>query len=304
MGINWGEWLKVIIPTAASAGAGLYGASKQAGAMDKATEANAEAAKRAISLLAGQWALNYGNQAPFRWLGTSAMPNLSRFPAFKGIDFSQMPKTPDQGAPTSPALADVFRSAGIPVPGGGGAPGGLEGALAGQPQFGDISTKGIQSRGSRILQGALGGGTGGASAAGIGNLASKGLLGGALRFSTPWMAAGGAALGAIRGAFDNNNPDKDFATEGINRVSPWVWNTLMPAVKSGQVSPQDAENALNDVLGKWESSMANTPGFNKDVLQRSVTSQRGYLQPFYDEMNRLKQPTTGTGGTTTTSGGY
>ena len=300
MAIDWATW-GPIITGAAGVGANIYGASKQAGAMDKATEANAEAAKRAISLLAGQWALNYGNQAPYRALGTSAMQNLSRFPAFKGIDFRAFPKTPDQGAPTSPALADVFRSAGIPVPGGGGAPGGLEGALTGQPQFGDISTKGIQSRGSRILGGALGG-------AGIGGAAK--FLGGALMSpalgaATLGMApVAGAAIGAIKGAFDNNNPDKNFATEGINRVSPWVWNTLMPAVKSGQVSPQDAENALNDVLGKWESSMANTPGFNKDVLQRSVTSQRGYLQPFYDEMNRLKQPTTGTGGTTSTSGGY
>ena len=301
MGIDWGEWLKVLIPAGVSAGAGIYGASKQSGAIDKATEANAEAAKRAISLLAGQWALNYGNQAPFRWLGTSVMPNLSRFPAFKGIDFSHMPKTPDQGAPTSPALADVFRSAGIPVPGGGGAPGGLEGALAGQPQFGDISTKGIQSRGSRILGGALGGAGIGMGAKALGGALMSPALGAATLGMAP---VAGAAIGAIRGAFDNNNPDKNFATEGINRVSPWVWNTLMPAVKSGQVSPQDAENALNDVLGKWESSMANTPGFNKDVLQRSVTSQRGYLQPFYDEINRLKQPTGGTSGTTTTSGGY
>lgn len=289
MPIDWGTWGPLILG-GASVGANLYGAAKQAGAMDKATEANAEAAKRAISLLAGQWALNYGNQAPYRALGTSAMQNLSRFPAFKGIDFSQFPKTPDQGAPTSPALADVFRSAGIPVPGGGGAPGGLEGALAGQPQFGDISTKGIQSRGSRILQGALGGGFGGSTVAGAGNLASKALLGGALRFSTPWMAAGGAALGAIRGAFDNNNPDKDFASTGINRVSDWTWNTLMPAVKSGQISPQDAENAFNDVWGKWETSMAKTPGFNKDVAASSSATQRQYFQPFFSELSRLKQP--------------
>ena len=300
MAIDWGVWGPLILG-GAGVGAQIYGAKSQAGAMDKATEANAEAAKRAISLLAGQWALNYGNQAPYRALGTSAMQNLSRFPAFKGIDFSAFPKTPDQGAPTSPALADVFRSAGIPVPGGGGAPGGLAAALEGQPQFGDISTKGIQSRGSRILGSALGGAGIGMGAKALGGA----LMSPALSAATLGMApVAGAAIGAIRGAFDNNNPDKNFASEGINRVSDWTWNTLMPAVKSGQISPQDAENAFNDVWGKWETSMIQTPGFNKDVAAKSIASQRQYFQPFYDEINRLKQPTTGTSGTTSTSGGY
>ena len=285
MAIDWATWGPLILG-GAGVGAQIYGAKSQAGAMDKATEANAEAAKRAISLLAGQWALNYGNQAPYRALGTSAMQNLSRFPAFKGIDFSAFPKTPDQGAPTSPALADVFRSAGIPVPGGGGAPGGLEGALAGQPQFGDISTKGIQSRGSRILSGALGGaGVGGAA-----KFLGGALMSPALSAATLGMApVAGAAIGAIKGAFDNNNPDKNFASTGINRVSDWTWNTLMPAVKSGQISPQDAEAAFNDVWGKWETSMSQTPGFNKDVAAKSVASQRQYFQPFFTELSKLKQ---------------
>ena len=278
MPIDWATW-GPIITGAATAGANIYGAAKQSGAMNKATEANAEAAKRAISLLAGQWALNYGNQAPYRALGTSAMQNLSRFPAFKGINFSQFPKTPDQGAPTSPALADGFREAGIPVPGGGGVPGGLQGALAGQPQFGDISTSGINSRLGGAAKGALAG-------AGTGAALGSVLPG----FGTAVGAAGGAIIGGAKGLWDTNNPDKNFASTGINRVSDWTWKNLVPAMQSGQISPDDAEKAFNDVWSKWEGSMRSTPGFNTGVADKSIASQRQYFQPFYDEVNKLRQP--------------
>lgn len=282
-GFDWDKWLRLIFGGASTA-AGIVGGVKQAGAIDKATEYNAQAAKDALALMAGMFALEYGNKAPYRAAGTAALPKLM---AMSGLDGSTLPKTPDQGAPMAKSLADVFRSANIPLPSGAGGPG-LAGALSGQPGFDDISTKGINSRMGQVLGGVTGGVGGGAAA--------KGLMGafmGPAAGATLGMAPlAGAAIGGLKGLFDNNNSDKNFASEGINRVSDWTWKTLMPAVKAGQVSPQDAEAAFNEVWGKWENSMKGVPNFNQGVYDRSVASQRQYFQPFFDQINQLKQGVT------------
>ena len=152
------------------------------------------------------------------------------------------------------------------------------GSVYGSPGFSDIPTSGIHGRasgvGGRAVTGAGIGATAGSIIPGVG---------------TAVGAAGGAIYGGLAGLFDSDNADKSFATEGINRVGPWVWNTIVPAVKAGSMTPDEAEQAVNQVLGQWQKSMENTPGFNKDVLQSSVTSQRQYLQPFFDQMNQLRQ---------------
>lgn len=285
-GFDWAKWLPIII-SGAGTGAKIVGGIKEGQATNKAIEYNAQAAKDALALMAGMFGLEYGNKAPYRAAGTLALPKLL---GMSGLSGAGLPKTPDQGAPMSPSLAAVFKSANIPLPAGTTTAGSLGDAMAMQPQFGDISTQGIHSRLGGVASGALTGlGIGGA-AKGIGGALlspAKGALLG------PAMVAG-PAIGAIAGLFDNNNSDKNFASTGINRVSDWTWNTLMPAVKAGQISPQDAESAFNDVWGKWESSMRNVPNFNQGVYDRSVASQRQYFTPFFDELSRLKQ-TSGAG---------
>lgn len=279
-GFDWAKWLPLIIGGVGT-GAGVVGGIKQANAAGRAVEYNAQAAKDALALMGGMFALEYGNKAPYRALGTAAIP---QFAAMSGLKGFTPPLTPDQGAPMSPSLAAIFKSANIPLASFGG--GGLGGAMALQPDFSDISTKGINSRLGQMAGRAVGG-------AGLGATAGSIVPG----VGTAIGAAGGALYGGLSGLFDNNNADKNFASTGINRVSDWTWNTLMPAVKSGQISPQDAENAFNDVWGKWESSMKQVPNFNQDVYNRSVATQRQYFNPFFEEINRLKQPasTTPTG---------
>lgn len=285
-GFDWAKWLPIIIG-GAETGAGIIGGIRQTNAANRAQEYNAQAAKDALALMGGMFGLEYGAKAPYRAAGTMALPALLSKSGLTG----QLPLTPDQGAPMSPSLAAVFKSANIPLPAGTTAAGSLGAAMEMQPEFGDISTKGINSRlgqmGSRALSGAGLGATVGNIVPGVGTL-----VGG----------AAGALYGGLSGLFDNNNADKDFASTGINRVSDWTWNTLMPAVKAGQISPQDAENAFNDVWGKWESSMKNVPNFNQGVYDRSVATQRQYFQPFFNEINRLKQPETQTAGLLTRGG--
>jgi hypothetical protein len=284
-GFDWAKWLPLIIGGAGTA-AGIVGGVKQGQATDKAIEYNAQAAKDALALMAGMFALEYGNKSPYRAAGTAALPKLM---GMSGLDGSKLPLTPDQGAPMSKSLADIFRSANIPVPagaGGSGGGGGLGAALAGQPKFDDISTKGIHSRLGGVVGGALGGFGAGSMAAGV----EKAFLGPALSAALGPATLGIApAVGAIAGLFDNNNSDKDFASTGINRVSDWTWKTLMPAVKAGQISPQDAEAAFNEVWGKWEGSMRGTKSFNSGVADKSIASQRQYFQPFFDQINQFKQ---------------
>jgi hypothetical protein len=220
--------------------------------------------------------------APYRAAGTNALANIQGWKPndpnrhLSKVDFSTF-KPP----PMSPALSKLSSTGGNAFS-----------PEAPPPSFGDISTKGIHSRASGVLGGALGGfGAGMAGKAGLNAFASP-ALGAALGPATLGAAP---AIGAIAGLFDNNNSDKDFATTGIQRVSDWTWKNLMPAVRSGQISPDDAENQFNNVWSQWEASMRNTPNFNSGVADRSVASQKQYFQPFFDQLNQIRQsqPTQG-----------
>lgn len=274
MGIDWGRMLPELIGAGASAGGQIAGAKIAAGGYEKAGQLQAQSAQQQLNALLGMYGLARGERAPHRAVGVSALNTLQNWKpggqnAFAPVDLSKF--RPNQ-VDLPPQLSGMMTGgANAFSPGGGG--------------FSDISTKGIQSRGSRIAGGALTGAGLGMTGAGLGNA----FVGGLTKFSMPWMAAAGAGIGAIKGAFDNNNPDKNFATEGINRVGPWVWNTVMPAVKSGQMTPEEAEQAVNQTLGQWEQSMRQVPGFNEGVLARSVASQRQYLQPFFDQINQFRQ---------------
>lgn len=89
--------------------------------------------------------------------------------------------------------------------------------------------------------------------------------------------------------FGGNNPDKNFASNTVNQLSNWTWNTLMPAVKSGQVTPDQALQSFNQAWSTWENTLRSTPGMDSGVIERSISSQRQYFQPFFTEIDKLRQ---------------
>lgn len=287
MAFDWKKWLPLIFG-GGTAAAGVLGTRAQTGALNKAQETQKESTERALKLLAGMWALQYGNMAPYRAAGTAALPQLLKMSKVDpGIVMppsagAQAPA----GAPSGDAsLAAVLRSAGIDIPGLGGS-GGLQTALSTAPQFTDIPFKGDASLGGRLM-GGVGTGASLAGLAGKVGLGTKiGAFGGPLGLAIG--AGAGAGIGALSKLFDNNNADKDFASAGINRVSDWTWNTLMPAIKRGEISPDEGQQAFERVFGTWETSMRNQPGFDKGVAEKSVQSQRGYFAPFFEQINALK----------------
>jgi hypothetical protein len=280
MGINWASILPYLIAGGTSAAGQIIGAKTQAGASDRAAELGYQSGQQQLNALVNMYGLERGDRAPMRAVGLNALDTLQNWKpgatnALKPVDMSKYkPNTID--------LPPELRRLTTPGAGAGNAlaPGasGDTGSVYGSPGFSDISTSGIHGRaagvGGRAVTGAGIGATAGSIIPGVG---------------TAVGAAGGAIYGGLSGLFDNDNSDQNFATEGINRVGPWVWNTVMPAVKAGSMTPDEAEQAVNQVLGQWEQSMRSTPGFNPDVLQRSVTSQRQYLQPFYDQLNQFRQ---------------
>lgn len=282
MGSFVNTWLPLILSGGGAIGSAV-GAKVQAGASDRAAEIGAQTAQKQLDAMLGMYGQNRADLAPYRAAGVNALANIQNWkpndPNRKlgRVDFSKF-QTPaggyGGGSDLPPSLARL-------TTGGGN-------ALAG-PTFNDISTQGIHSRLGGVATNALAGaGIGGIGGGVAGKLlgASGGTLG---KFGGPLGMAAGAGIGAIGGLFDNNNSDKNFATEGINRVGPWAWNTLMPAAQRGEITPDQAEQQLNESLRQWEASMRNTPNFNKDVLAKSVTSQRQYLAPFFDQLNQLRQ---------------
>lgn len=273
MPIDWERILPTLIGAGAQLGGNIYGAKTQAGSIDKAAQIGAQTAQQQLNATLAMYGLQRGDRAPLRAVGVNALNTLQNW-------------KPGQQNALSPTNLSQFKPNQVDLPPqlSSMTTGGAGNAFS-PPSFGDISTQGIHSRLGGVASGALGGlGFGGAAKLGANAFlspAKAAALG-------PISLAAGPAIGAIKGLFDNNNSDKSFATTGIERVGPWVWNSILPAVKSGQMSPDQAEQAVNQTLQQWEASMRNTPNFNQDVLQRSVTSQRQYLQPFFDEMNRLK----------------
>ncbi len=272
------RWLPLIL-TGGSVAGSVVGSKVAAGASDRASEIGAQTAQKQLDAMLGMYGQNRADLAPYRAAGVNALANIQNW------------KPNDPNRKTSSVDFSKFQT-----PGGGGYGGGSDlppslarlttgggNALAG-PTFGDIPTQGIHSRLGGVAKNALSGFGIGSTAAGVG----KAVLGSALKV-TPLGWAAGPAIGAVSGLFDNNNSDKNFATEGINRVGPWAWNTLMPAAQRGEITPDQAEQQLNESLRQWEESMRNTPNFNKDVLAKSVTSQRQYLAPFFDQLNQLRQ---------------
>jgi len=280
MGIDWASILPYLIGGGANAVGTVIGAKTQAGASDRAAELGYQSGQQQLSSLVNMYGLERGDRAPMRAVGLNALATLQNWKpgatnALKPVDLSKY-------KPNQIDLPPELRRLTTPGAGAGNAlaPGasGDTGSVYGSPGFSDISQRGIHGRaagvGGRAVTGAGIGATAGSIIPGVG---------------TAVGAAGGAIYGGLAGLFDNNNSDKDFAREGINRVGPWVWNTIVPAVKSGTMTPDEAEQAVNQVLGQWKKSMENTPGFDKDVMERSVTSQRQYLQPFYDQLNQFRQ---------------
>jgi len=291
MGINWASILPYLIAGGTSAAGQIIGAKTQAGASDRAAELGYQSGQQQLNALVNMYGLERGDRAPMRAVGLNALDALQKWDFKPGANNALKPVDFSKYKPNTIDLPPELRRLTTPGAGAGNAlaPGasGDTGSVYGSPGFSDISTSGIHSRLGGVASGALSGlGIGGTAGLGA-NTAAK-VLGSSLKV-TPLGWAAGPAIGAVSGLFDNNNSDKNFATEGINRVGPWVWNTVMPAVKAGSMTPDEAEQAVNQVLGQWEQSMRSTPGFNQDVLQRSVTSQRQYLQPFYDQLNQLRQ---------------
>jgi len=291
MGINWASILPYLIGGGANAVGTVLGAKTQAGASDRAADLQYQANQQGMSSLVNMYGLERGDRAPMRAVGLNALDAVQKWDFKPGANNALKPVDFSKYKPNQIDLPPELRRLTTPGAGAGNAlaPGasGDTGSVYGSPGFSDISTKGIHSRLGGVASGALGG-LGFGLTAGAGANALSGALGSALKV-TPIGWAAGPAIGAVKGLFDNNNSDKDFATEGINRVAPWVWNTIVPAVKSGSMTPDEAEQAVNQTLSQWEQSMRSTPGFNQDVLQRSVTSQRQYLEPFFTQMNQLRQ---------------
>ena len=272
------KWLPLIL-TGASVGGSIVGSKIQAGSSDRAAELQSQSAQKQLDALLTMYGLNRNDLAPYRAAGTNALANMqtlgppsqwkpgSTAGKYTSVPFSQF--KPDQVS-LPPALSRLTTA--------GSAGGNAMGGSTGTPRFDDIPTAGIHSRlggiGGNAMSGAGLGATAGSVVPGIGTAAG---------------AAGGAMYGAISGLWDNNNSDKNFATTGINRVSDWTWNTLMPKVRSGEVTPDDAEAQFNSVWSQWESSMRGTKGFNSGVADKSVSSQKAYFKPFYDEMAALRQ---------------
>lgn len=263
----WEKWLPVILGGGAVAGQ-VLGTKAAVGSSDRAADLQYKSGQEQLNALLGMYGLERGDRAPARAVGLNALNTLQNWkpggpnPMAK-VDFSQFkPNTID----LPPQLSRLTTGGGNALVGNG------------TPTFSDLPTSGIHGRPSGVAGRA-------ATGAGLGATIGSVVPG----VGTAVGAGAGALYGGIAGLLDNNNADKDFASQGINRVSEWTWNTLMPSVRNGQIAPDDAERQFNQVFSSWENSMRNTPGFNSGVLQRSIDSQRGYFQPFFDEINRLKQ---------------
>lgn len=269
------KWLPLILTGGSIAGS-VIGAKTQAGASDRAAELEAQTAQKQLDAALMLYGTNRNDLAPYRAVGTNALAALQSF------------NPNDRNRTLPPVDFNKFKPDQISLPGGLarlGSPGlggnALVGGGGGGPvNFSDIPTSGIS--GGNAL-GRIAGGA--AAGAGLGSVLPV--------FGTAAGAAGGALVGGLRSLFDNNNADKNFATTGINRVSDWTWNSLMPAVRSGQITPDEAEAQFNNVWGQWEQSMRGTPNFNTGVLDRSIASQKQYFQPFFTELNQLRTTSRG-----------
>jgi len=310
------SWLVPLIVGGAGVAGGIYAANKQVGGLDKASDLQAKAAQDSLSAILQMWGIQRNDLAPYRAVGLAALKNLQNWNPHDmqrtNMSLADLSKFSADKVTLPPGLAALApgsgstwggsSSGGAAAPGGAtGAPGSPSGGLPGAPMtgpdFSDISTSGIHSRLGGVVGGALAGLGVGAGVKGVGGALLSGAKGALLG---PAMVAG-PAIGAIKGLFDNNNSDKDWASTSINRVSDWTWNTLVPAMKSGQISADDGLNAFNTVWGKWETQMTDPksgiPNFNQDVAQRSIASQKQYFQPFFTLANQLKQAVpAGTGG--------
>ena len=273
------KWLPLIL-TGAGIGGSIAGAKIQAGSSDRATELQSQSAQKQLDALLTMYGLNRNDLAPYRAAGTNALANMQTLgppsqwkPGSTAGKYTSVPFStfkPNQVS-LPPALSRLTTAGSA----GGNA---MMGGPGGTPRFDDISTKGINSRAGILKNGLTGAASGAATGAQFGGPIGA-LVGG---------VAGGAISGFGGGLFDNNNSDKNFATTGINRVSDWTWNTLMPKVRSGEVTPDDAETQFNSVWSQWESSMRGTKGFNSGVADKSIASQKAYFQPFYSELNQIR----------------
>lgn len=266
-----------LILTGGSIAGNVIGSKVQAGAIDKSAELQAQSAQKQLDALLGMYQTQRNDLAPYRAAGTNALANIQGWKPndpnrhLSKVDFSTF-KPP----PMSPALSKLSSTGGNAFS-----------PEAPPPSFGDISTKGIHSRGQGALSGALGGFGAGLAGKTALNAFAGPALSAALGPATLGIAP---AVGAIKGAlFDNDNADSSFATKGIQRVSDWTWKSLVPAVKAGQISPDDAQAQFENVWSQWQDSMKNTPGFNKDVLNQSITSQRQYFQPFFTTLDEIRR---------------
>lgn len=295
-----------LIQTGASIAGNYLGGRAQTNAIQNAGQINQQATDDAMRIILGLYDEGQSRLAPYQNVGPAALNNLQamanrgRIPAPASVQPPPTGNAMSRFAPQSRLLS------------GGGAGGAVRNAMTtnaqGQPVNPMSQAAKTSARNSMLgsLAGAAALPIGGAI---LGSTIGSGLgMGGALGGAS-WALGGlggpiGLGLGALGGLigsqFGKNNPYKAAASRGIDEVSRQIWGTNTPGIPPEQLTtgivadvlkgrkPVAAGKAeINDLLNSWEQGMRDN-GTPADVIESSVRTQMGYLQPLRDIFARLE----------------
>lgn len=143
----------------------------------------------------------------------------------------------------------------------------------------DLSDNRVKQPGFAVRNAPTFGMAGGLAAGALGAGAGLGMAGGTALGSAVLPGIGtaaGALIGGLVGRLTRRGREKEAAAEGVDEFSGWVWNDVMPRARRGEITRDQAQQAIDSGFQEYVNWLNQNLG-DKTVATRSAQSQRQYL---------------------------